>query len=118
MVAGTPVSVWPSVLEVKGVPCVCVGDHKRSRRQEDDSMSLIPECPPREGWKWEEMNPMLCRASMLNGPYVVHWEKGTREWSVIEGRRQMTIFVAGPFRTADSAMKKAERMTVDHKESG
>jgi hypothetical protein len=30
----------------------------------------------------------------------------------------MTIFVAGPFRTADAAMKKAERMAVDQKESG
>jgi len=75
-------------------------------------MSTYPECPRREGWKWEEMNQMLCRASMLKGPYVVHWEKGTREWSVIEGHRQMTIFVAGPFRTADAAMAEAERLTT------
>jgi len=75
-------------------------------------MSTLPECPRRDGWKWEEMNPMLCRASMLTGPYVVHWERDTREWSVIEGHRQMNIFVAGPFRTADAAMAKAERLAT------
>lgn len=75
-------------------------------------MSNCPECPGREGWKWEEMNRMLCRASMLTGPYAIQWEAGNKEWEVIEGHRQMAIFVAGPFDTAAKAMAKAERLAT------
>jgi hypothetical protein len=81
-------------------------------------MSRIPECPQREGWKWEEMGTQLCRANMLEGRYAIQWEQGIREWDVIEGRRAMTIVVATPFDTADKAMRKAERMAVNQKGSG
>jgi hypothetical protein len=81
-------------------------------------MSKIPECPQREGWKWQEMGTELCRADMLKGPYAIQWERGNKEWEVIEGRRAMTIVVATPFDSADKAMNKAERIAVDQKESG
>ena len=81
-------------------------------------MSRIPECPQREGWKWEEMGTQLCRANMLEGRYAIQWERGNREWEVIEGHRAMTIVVAAPFDTADKAMNKAERMAVNQKKPG
>ena len=86
-------------------------------------MSRIPECPQRDGWKWEEMGTQLCRANMLEGRYAIQWEKGiwdkdSSEWEIIEGRRAMTIVVATPFNTADKAMNKAERMAANQKESG
>ena len=86
-------------------------------------MSRIPECPQRDGWKWEEMGTQLCRANMLKGPYAIQWGKGiwdkdSSEWEVIEGRRAMTIVVATPFDTAEKAMSKAERMAVNRKRSG
>ena len=81
-------------------------------------MSRIPECPQREGWKWEEMGTQLCRANMLEGRYAIQWEKGNREWEVIKGHRAMTIVVATPFDTVDKAMRKAERMAVNQKGSG
>ena len=81
-------------------------------------MSEIPECPQRDGWKWEEMGTQRCRASMLKGPYAIQWDRGIREWEVIEGHRAMTIVVATPFDSADKAMNKAERMSAGQKESG
>jgi hypothetical protein len=81
-------------------------------------MSEIPECPGRDGWKWEEMGTQLCRANMLKGPYAIQWDQGIREWEIIEGHRAMTIVVATPFDTADKAMSKAERMALSRKESG
>jgi hypothetical protein len=101
---------------------VSVGDENR-RYQEGDPVSGIPECPHREGWKWEEMGTQLCRASMLKGPYAIQWDKGiwdsdSSEWEVIKGHRAMTIVVATPFNTADKAMNKAERMAVNQKVSG
>ena len=81
-------------------------------------MGQIPKCPSRDGWNWEEMGTELCRANMLKGPYAIQWERGNREWEVIEGHRAMTIVVAAPFGTADQAMNKAERMAVDPKKSG
>lgn len=80
-------------------------------------MSNCPDCPRREGWKWEEMGTQLCRAIMLKGPYAIQWDKGIGEWEVIKGHRAMTIVVATPFNTADKAMNKAERMTADQTES-
>lgn len=80
-------------------------------------MSTIPECPQRDGWKWEEMGTQLCRANMLKGPYAIQWEQGSKEWEIIEGHRAMTIVVATPFQAADKAMAKAERMAGGQKES-
>jgi hypothetical protein len=93
-------------------------DAENCQYQEGDPMSEVPECPQRDGWKWEEMGTQLCRANMLKGPYAIQWDKDTREWEVIEGRRAMIIAVATPFDTADKAMNKAERMAVDQTESG
>ena len=64
------------------------------------------------------MGTQLCRASMLEGRYAIQWEKGNREWEVIEGYRAMTIVVAAPFDSADKAMNKAERLATNEKESG
>ena len=64
-------------------------------------MGEIPDCPQRDGWKWEEMGTQRCRANMLKGPYAIQWDKGiwdkgSSEWEGIEGRRAMTIVVATP----------------------
>ncbi len=75
-------------------------------------MSNCPDCPRREGWRWEEMGTQLCRAIMLKGPYAIQWDKGIGEWEVIEGHRAMTVVVAGPFGTADAAMTEAERLAT------